>query len=70
MSLLGKPAGSHVSYSSRWSLRLALQSTARANEIELVMLQIKNPNSFALSQANEFGFYSDYNSFVPATFHF
>jgi hypothetical protein len=28
VSLLGKPAGSHISYSSRRSLRLALQSTA------------------------------------------
>ncbi len=34
----------------RGSLRLALQSTARNNKF-------KNPNSFVLSQVNEFGFY-------------
>ncbi|VXB45409.1 hypothetical protein BACI349Y_330040 [Bacillus sp. 349Y] len=56
MSLLGSPAGSHISYSSRWSLRLALQSTAGKNDIQMVMKQSKNPKTYAVSHANVFGF--------------
>ncbi len=32
------------------------------------MKQSKNPNPFALSQANGFGFYFDLNTFVPVSF--
>ncbi len=46
-------------FAFRRSLRLALQSTARNNEIKMSMNEYNNPNVFAFPQANTFGFYYD-----------
>ncbi len=45
--LLGKAAGSPLSYSTRRSLRPAFLSTARNKKNGIFMKQIKNPNSIA-----------------------